>query len=322
MGLISACVVSRWILTRRANWRGVTSAILCVSNIIRPFCLSRLTRSPLLNTTLFRKGAGKMRILSLGGGVQSSTLALMAERGEFEKPDCAIFADTKAEPKSVYSWLDWLETQLSFPIHRVSPINLETESLRVRQSAKGNFYTKHSAPAFIDAAGAKGILMRQCTEGAKIEPIKRKIQELRKIRKVAIVEQWIGISTDEISRVKQARVGYLKNRWPLIERGMSRQDCFLWMEKNGFPKPPRSSCVFCPYHNDAEWMRLKTDEPAEFLRAVEYEKQLQSAMTRVTNFRGKPFLHSSRLPLEQVEFNPKSPQLDFFKNDCVGMCGH
>lgn len=35
-----------------------------------------------------------MRILSLGAGVQSSTLALMAEHGEIEKPDYAIFADT------------------------------------------------------------------------------------------------------------------------------------------------------------------------------------------------------------------------------------
>ena len=34
-----------------------------------------------------------IRILSLGAGVQSSTMALMAERGEFGvKPDAAIFA--------------------------------------------------------------------------------------------------------------------------------------------------------------------------------------------------------------------------------------
>ena len=39
------------------------------------------------------------RILSLGAGVQSSTLALMAATGETEhRPDAAIFADTQAEP--------------------------------------------------------------------------------------------------------------------------------------------------------------------------------------------------------------------------------
>ena len=45
-------------------------------------------------------------ILSLGAGVQSSTLALMAVRGEIEMPEAAIFADTGAEPKSVYEYLD------------------------------------------------------------------------------------------------------------------------------------------------------------------------------------------------------------------------
>lgn len=39
-------------------------------------------------------------------------------------PDYAIFADTMAEPKAVYDWLDWLEEQLPFPIIRVSKGNL------------------------------------------------------------------------------------------------------------------------------------------------------------------------------------------------------
>lgn len=60
-------------------------------------------------------------IISLGAGVQSSTLALMAVHGEITPmPDAAIFADTQAEPQSVYKWLDWLEMQLPFPVHRVT----------------------------------------------------------------------------------------------------------------------------------------------------------------------------------------------------------
>ena len=50
-----------------------------------------------------------LNVLSLGAGVQSSTLALMAAHGEIEPmPDCAIFADTGDEPKDVYEWLKWL----------------------------------------------------------------------------------------------------------------------------------------------------------------------------------------------------------------------
>ena len=40
----------------------------------------------------------KLRILSLGAGVQSSTLALMIEKGEIPMVDAAIFADTMGEP--------------------------------------------------------------------------------------------------------------------------------------------------------------------------------------------------------------------------------
>ena len=59
--------------------------------------------------------------LSLGAGVQSSTIALMAAAGEITPmPKAAIFADTEAEPASVYKWLEWLERQLPFPVHRVT----------------------------------------------------------------------------------------------------------------------------------------------------------------------------------------------------------
>ena len=39
-----------------------------------------------------------LRLLSLGAGVQSSTLALMLHKGQVPMVDCAIFADTMAEP--------------------------------------------------------------------------------------------------------------------------------------------------------------------------------------------------------------------------------
>ena len=62
-------------------------------------------------------GEPKLRILSLGAGVQSSTMALMANEGAFGPlPDYAIFADTGWEPKKVYDHLKWLESQLSYPV--------------------------------------------------------------------------------------------------------------------------------------------------------------------------------------------------------------
>lgn len=50
-----------------------------------------------------------MRIISLGAGVQSTTMALMAAHGAITPmPDCAIFADTGWEPIAVYDHLRWL----------------------------------------------------------------------------------------------------------------------------------------------------------------------------------------------------------------------
>src|ERR1700689_4566645 len=101
--------------------------------------------------------------ISLGAGVQSSTMALMAATRELNPmPDGAIFADTMNEPKEVYQWLEWLEHQLAFPIYRVSAGDLMAESLRLRTSGKtGNTYLAISLPVFLDVNGGKGMAPRQ-----------------------------------------------------------------------------------------------------------------------------------------------------------------
>ena len=69
-----------------------------------------------------------LTVLSLGGGVQSSVMALMAGEslpptgsgGAFGRmPDCAIFADTHWEPPSVYEHIEWLKDRLRFPLYVV-----------------------------------------------------------------------------------------------------------------------------------------------------------------------------------------------------------
>ena len=61
-----------------------------------------------------------LHILSLGAGVQSSAMALMAAKGELEPmPDCAIFADTGAEPWHVYDQVDEIQEEVPFPVYTV-----------------------------------------------------------------------------------------------------------------------------------------------------------------------------------------------------------
>jgi len=269
-----------------------------------------------------------LNIISLGAGVQSSTMALMAAHGEITPmPDCAIFADTQAEPKEVYDWLGWLEKQLPFPVYRVTNGSLTDDSLEIRRRIKdGVIYTRSLIPAFVIEEKGTGLLGRKCTADYKIKAMNKKKRELlglskgQRNSKFIVVKSWIGISTDEGHRQKPSGEKWSENIFPLINKNMSRGHCFEWMKKQGYPKPPRSACVYCPFHSDKEWTRIKDDMPNEFNRAVKFEKDLQAASAQDKKLRGKPFLHNSCKPLDQVHFDVNK-SLDMFGNECEGMCG-
>lgn len=256
--------------------------------------------------------------ISLGAGVQSSTMALMATHGEITPmPDGAIFADTQREPEKVYEWLNYLETRLSFPVYRVTAGDLGISALKIVVSKKsGKRYFKTALPVY----GADGGFMtRACTVDYKIVVIRR---ELIKQTNKQPVTQWIGISRDEAQRMKDSRDLWITNRWPLIEKLMTRGDCFRWMKDHGYPEPPRSACYFCPFHSPGEWARLKREQPAEFMRAVTFENDLQLAWTQQDSLREKPFLHPARIPLiEAVDTSTQGSWDDLFNAECEGVCG-
>lgn len=267
--------------------------------------------------------------LSLGAGVQSSTLALMYATGELmPMPKAAIFADTQAEPASVYTWLDWLEKQLPFPVHRVTFRSLEQEVLTMRVTADGRRYSRSDIPVYtIDIDGRKGAVPnRSCTRDYKIRPINKFLRKevgIKRGEKEPQCVSVIGISLDEIRRMKPSRDPWVVCRWPLIEKRITRNACIEWMQRHGYPEPPRSACVFCPYHSDKEWRRLQTEEPEEFQRAVEFEKHLQGAKAQSVNFRATPYLHNSCKPLDEIDFRSdvERGQMLLWDDECEGMCG-
>lgn len=270
--------------------------------------------------------------LSLGAGVQSSCLALMAAKGEVgPMPDAAIFADTQAEPQSVYRWLDWLEKQLPFPVHRVTAGSLEERELMLRVSKRsGKTYRKTAIPAFAKGKDGKiGIVSRKCTTDHKIIPITQAVRKLAGIKrgqKECTVTQWIGISWDELQRMKNMREPWNQARWPLVELRMRRDDCLAWMKAHGYPEPPRSACSFCPFHNDNEWRRLRDDEPEAWEHAIQFEKKMQAAALRDQAMTTTPFLHPSCIPLDQVDFRTDEQMgqmmlWNTIQAECAGMCG-
>lgn len=73
-----------------------------------------------------------MRVLSLGAGVQSTAVALMALAGELPPLDAAIFADTGWEPPAVYGHLWKLADEFrkaGVPLYVVSAGNVLTDHL-------------------------------------------------------------------------------------------------------------------------------------------------------------------------------------------------
>lgn len=270
-----------------------------------------------------------IHILSLGAGVQSSTVALMAAVGELTPmPTVAIFADTGAEPPSVYKWLDWLETQLPFPVLRVTAGNLIKEALSIRIKRDGSgMWAPSLVPAYTkNDDGTSGHVQRQCTVNHKLRPLQAAtLRQMRKEKAPGVI-QWIGISRDEAVRMKPSRHAKITNRWPLIELDMERRHCLEWMEKRGFPKPPRSACFFCPFKRNREWRLLKETEPLQFQKAVMFERAYQGIKAVTGNMKGVPFLHDSRVPLDQVDFSTDVERgqslLAGFNNECEGMCGN
>ncbi len=266
-----------------------------------------------------------LRVISLGAGVQSSTLALMAAHGEIgPMPDCAIFADTGAEPAGVYRHLDWLEGQLPFPVHRVSAGNLRGHII---EATRGKNHMGPRPPFFTSGGG---MLNRQCTQDFKILPIVRKVRELIGLKKgqrgpkTPVVEQWIGISLDEATRMKPSRLTFITHRWPLVEKRITRRACLAWCEAQGYPRPPKSACTFCPYHDDTQWRAMKNDDPESFADAIAVDVAIRPGMAGPRRPKNTQwFLHRSRIPLSQVDFrtDAEAGQPDLFNNECEGMCG-
>jgi hypothetical protein len=264
-----------------------------------------------------------MRVLSLGAGVQSTTLALMAARGEIEMPDCAIFADTGAEPVATYRHLDWLEAELPYPVHRVQARwgNLGDAVI----AAYADKTVRVASPPFF-TKDPDGMLPRQCTKEAKVRPIAAKVREMLGVAPGARVpaginvEMWLGISTDEAQRMKPSENAWMTNRWPLIDAGMSRRRCLAWLEQRQYPIPGKSACVWCPYHSDEMWRTMKAKQPEDFAVAVAFDAAIRDGGRAM---RGTVFVHRALLPLDQVDLSTwaERGQGDLFGEECEGVCG-
>lgn len=267
----------------------------------------------------------RVRAISLGAGVQSTTVALLAKEGLLPMPDCAIFADTQWEPEEVYRHLDWLCGVLPFPVHRVTAGSLREHILQSDRSIHVPFYVRTATgTGFFFPDAELGRLSRQCTDKYKLRPIARKLYELldweegrRPLKGSA--EIWIGISRDEVQRMRPPRAAWQVGRWPLIDEvPMTRDDCLAWLRDHGYPEPPKSACLGCPFMSDARWLAIKMGNPGVWADLVEMDRKIRN----LHNLDGKHqvYMHRTCVPLDEVIFAPER-ELKLFGNECTGFCG-
>jgi len=265
-----------------------------------------------------------LRVLSLGAGVQSTTVLLMMIHGEIAPADHVVFADVGWEPSGVYEHLDSLEALMkmkNIPFHKVSAGNIREDFL----SDKNRF---PSMPLYVVNEENKiGMIRRQCTSEYKIKPLLLKQRELAGLKKGQRCKEHrittvIGISYDESQRMRDPAFSWIQNEYPLVDLKMTRQDCLDWCADHGYSKPPRSACIGCPFKSNEEWRYLKTMDK-EWSDAVDFDNQLRQKERIVNRFNGKAFLHRSGIPLNEVDLRTDEEKgiWSLFDMECEGMCG-
>jgi len=283
-----------------------------------------------------------MKIISLGWGVQSFALAAMPALGVLPKVDAAIHADTTHERAETYDfarrWTPWLEErgievvtvkaedgsqdriwddsgQTMIPLYTVKEpvltngywdIDSEDESVWV---AYDNL--------IMVAGGDAGQLRRSCTGRWKIQPIKRWLQANRKGQQV---EQWIGITLDEVGRMKSSDVKYVKLEYPFIEhldRPWTRGMVIKWLIENDLEVPVKSSCIFCPYHDRATWREIKMSSNDDWQKSLEVDVAIRDKRPGY-----RCYLTAKRIPLAEVDFRNEEDhgQLSLWGEECEGVC--
>jgi len=257
-----------------------------------------------------------LKVISLGLGVQSTAMYMMSSLGYIERADHAVFADPGAELPMTYEILevlrDWAKYNNGIPIHVNAEKNLYKDLLNQTNSTGQRFA---SIPAFRENGG---MIRRQCTKEYKINPV---IKEIRKLyglkprKRMPMTEVWLGISMDEIERMKESQLPRIKYYYPLIEERMSRSECISFFKDRSFPVPPKSSCVFCPYHSNKNWKELKEKLPDQFDKAVKIDNAIRDSSKK--GVKEPIYLHRSCTPLERVDFGD---QLEMFMCE-EGFCG-
>lgn len=241
-----------------------------------------------------------MKVISYGGGVQSTALLVLAARGEIDFRTF-LFANVgdDSEHPATLAYIREIAVpyaaRAKLEIHELKRQRRDgaTETLMQRLNRPGT----RSIPIPVRMAnGAPG--RRNCTADFKIRVIGRWLREHgATAQQPAAVG--IGISLDEIHRANRRRKeSHEEIEYPLLDLGLRRDDCKRIITDAGLPVPPKSSCFFCPFRTVKAWRHQRMHEPDLFALSVQLEETINQR--RAALGRDAAYLTRYGIPLPQA----------------------
>lgn len=247
-----------------------------------------------------------IQVWSCGGGTQSGAIATLIGQGKLPRPDLAFMTDTGRERSSTWHFVDGFIRPI------LEKAGLELIIIKKNDWARVDLYSTQGTlliPAYTNQSGTIGKWNGFCSGEWKRDVAARWLRSL----KVESCVNWIGISIDEMKRVRTPRTNWLQLRYPLIfDVPMRRHQCVELIKSTGWTGDiPHSACYMCPNLGDQEWIDMKLNWPDDFKKAIEIEREIRS---KDPNF----FLHPSCIPLEDVDFFAQGSMIQ--ESGCVGEC--
>lgn len=247
-----------------------------------------------------------MIVWSYGGGTQSVAIAAAILKGLLPCPDYIVMADTGLEATETWEYL------VCNVLPRFYDAGLADLGFHIASHdlATVDMYSKKGG-LLIPAYTRTGKLPTFCSNEWKTRVVHRYLRGLG-IEKCTM---WLGMSTDEVERLKPSSVGWITNEWPLcFSLPMNRAACRQFVLNAGWPDPPKSCCYICPHRRDKQWQRLKVYYPEDFAKAAKIDRDI-----RANDQQGGVWLHESRKPLDEVDFTGGGDEPTLFGCDS-GFC--
>lgn len=248
---------------------------------------------------------------SYGGGTQSVAIAVLVAQGRLPRPECVVIADTGREASETWEY----HTAHVAPL--LAPLGL-TVDVAGHDLATVDLYPAAGERPLLPAFTAAGKLPIYCSVEWKRRVVRRFLRA-HGYGPQRPVDLWLGISLDEVERLKTSDKAWVRHRWPLcFDLRLTRADCRRVVLEAGLPEPPKSSCWMCPLRQNPQWRRLRDHYPDDWQRAVALDTAI-----RARDPQHALYLHPSRVPLADADLGEAEAVADLplFSAGCqTGYC--